>query len=226
MSALPLSLSGWTLITLLGAAALIVPVALTVAAGAVHAGARAFARRWLMLLGLGAGLVLLTKIAFMAWGLGSESFDFTGISGHSMLATAILPFCLVALVAPRTARDYAWAVVAGIALGGLVAVSRVVLGAHSVSEAVAGWLLGGGVALLSAWPARAVVTPAFRAVPLALGLMLAAIAHGPIGLPSAHPWEARLAARFAASPCLHTRASLHHRGAMACARRGDLASGG
>jgi hypothetical protein len=46
--------------------------------------------RWPSLFTLAALLVVSTKIAFEAWGIGIGALDFTGISGHAMTATSVL----------------------------------------------------------------------------------------------------------------------------------------
>ena len=46
---------------------------------------------WLVLFGTGMALVIVTKMAFVGWGLGVESIDFAGFSGHAMRAAAVFP---------------------------------------------------------------------------------------------------------------------------------------
>lgn len=96
---------------------------------------------WLRALCIGALLVLATKLAYMGWHIGVPAIAFTGISGHAYLAAALLPFWLALLLPPRHG------LVLGLALAAAVAVSRVALGAHSMSEAALGWLLGSVVSL-------------------------------------------------------------------------------
>ena len=97
---------------------------------------------WLAGLALAAGLTMATKVAFIGWGLGIASLDFTGISGHAMLSAATWPV-LLGVLSSRFRPTLQWAAVAaGFGLALLVAYSRVVLGAHSPSEVVAGFLLG------------------------------------------------------------------------------------
>jgi membrane-associated phospholipid phosphatase len=82
-------------------------------------------------------LTTASKIAF--FGLGSAALDFTGFSGHSMYAMAILPVLVAILWGARGA-------VLGAALAAIVLVSRVEVGAHSWSEVLSGAVLGGTVA--------------------------------------------------------------------------------
>jgi hypothetical protein len=100
--------------------------------------ARAAALAWIS--GVVAATVLTTasKVAFLGFGLGSASLDFTGFSGHSMYAMAILPMLAAVLWGGRGAA-------LGVVLALVVLVSRVEVGAHSWSEALSGAVLGGAV---------------------------------------------------------------------------------
>src|ERR1044072_8065096 len=77
--------------------------------------------------------------------VGSSSFP----SGHSLLSAAVylsIAMLVVRLIAHRRVRLYVLATTA--ALVGLGGLSRVVLGAHSPTDGVAGWVAGGMWALL------------------------------------------------------------------------------
>ncbi len=133
----------WLLITRLGEAQILLPMALAVSLWLMRRRhAWPLVPWWLMLLGGAAGITLVTKLAFIGWGIGSAAFDFTGISGHAMFAAAVLPplLGLTASRAPRPLRLLAWG--AGGVLAAVVALSRLVIGVHSPSEVVAGFVLG------------------------------------------------------------------------------------
>lgn len=106
--------------------------------------------RWALAIGLGVLLVLASKVAFFGWGVGIEQFDFTGISGHAMLATAGLP----AIAASMTVRTGMVAVNLAFAVAVLVGLTRIELGTHSLFEVLSGWVVGLLVAM--------VVVPAIR----------------------------------------------------------------
>jgi membrane-associated phospholipid phosphatase len=113
-----------------------------VAQGNAHAHdhpARRSALRWVAAVIATTAVVTASKVAFLGYGLGIASLDFTGFSGHSMYATAILPV-LVALIAGRRGA------VVGVLLALLITWSRVKLGAHSWSEAISGLVLGAAAA--------------------------------------------------------------------------------
>ena len=120
-------------------------------------------RQWRLVLGwslwYGGGmlLVVLSKLAFIGWGLGSAEFDFTGFSGHAMRAGAVFPVLMYVVLqrAPRSLRLAG--VLFGVAYAVLVAISRVVVHAHSVSEAVSGCVLGLAMAFGFMWQARGAV---------------------------------------------------------------------
>ena len=102
--------------------------------------ARLSALRWVTGITATTAVTTVSKVAFLGFGYGIASLDFTGFSGHSMYAWSILPV-LGAIVAGRRG------VPVGVALALLITWSRVLLGAHSWSEAIAGMTLG----IAAAW---------------------------------------------------------------------------
>ena len=103
---------------------------------------------WLFLFIGGMALVVATKIAFVGWGLGIRSLNFTGFSGHAMRATAVAPVFIYMLLHDYR-RTYRYAgILSGLGFGILISYSRLVVHAHSVSEAVTGCLLGAAIALI------------------------------------------------------------------------------
>jgi membrane-associated phospholipid phosphatase len=197
----------WDLITRLGAAGLMLPMLLMVCAALWQTGQWGAAGRWLLLVIAGAVLVLGTKIAFLAWGLGSAALDFTGISGHTTLATAILPVWLGWMLARGRCRIHPVGMLAGLALGALVGWSRVELGAHSPSESVAGWLLGALIAYFAFRSLDRRVSPPWLARSAGLILLLAMSPTLSTYLPT-HDWERQVALVLSADGVLHERASL------------------
>jgi hypothetical protein len=90
-------------------------------------------------------LTVVSKCLFYGWGIGIAALDFTGVSGHGLLASAVLPLLLRGLPGGSA---YRWGPALGVGLAFVVGVSRVMVGAHSVSEVLAAWLLG----LAVSWP--------------------------------------------------------------------------
>jgi membrane-associated phospholipid phosphatase len=137
----------WWILTHLGASSLLLPALLLVLGGLWESGARDATKRYLLRLVIAVGITVVSKCLFFGWGIGIAALDFTGVSGHTLLATSILPVLLRGIPWPALqARG------GGAALGGLLAlvvgVSRVAVHAHSLSEVVAGWILGAAVS----WP--------------------------------------------------------------------------
>jgi hypothetical protein len=142
----------------LGESGILLPVLLVAAFGLGWSARRADGPlRLLLPIALAATLVTATKIAFLGFGWGIASLDFTGISGHAMLASGGFPVLAAIFVAPDARRKAA-------AVAGLVAVSRIAVGAHSVSEVVSGYLIG---AVAGAIATRSLVHAGGRGLSLA-----------------------------------------------------------
>jgi hypothetical protein len=103
--------------------------------------------------------VVVTKLAFIGWGIGIRSMDFTGVSGHAMRATAVFPALVYVLLGRARAVIRFPAIGAGFVCGLLVGLSRVMVGAHSIPEVVAGCALGGLVSLSFIWITDAMPRP-------------------------------------------------------------------
>ncbi|EIY1906319.1 phosphatase PAP2 family protein [Klebsiella pneumoniae] len=115
---------------------------------------RLLAWQWSLLFGITGAIVCASKLAFMGWGLGIRELDYTGFSGHSALSAAFWPIFLWLLSAAFW-PIFLWllcarfsvglrkaAVITGYVLAAVVGYSRLVIHAHSVSEVIAGLLLG------------------------------------------------------------------------------------
>ncbi len=156
-----------------------IPLAIVVAVWLALGYPWRYAACWLLVLGGASGLVFLTKLAFMGWGIGVRELDFTGISGHAMISSAVLPVALFVACLPGRQWVRALGVVLGLLIGIVVGVSRILLNAHSLSEVVTGCGLGALTALLFvayAWRAESgKLSPAPVAVSLAI---VAVVLHG------------------------------------------------
>jgi membrane-associated phospholipid phosphatase len=178
----------WHQLTRLGEAQLLLPALLLATVWlARRPGGGRLAVLWLAATATAALLTTATKVAFIGYGVGYAPLDFTGISGHAMFAAAVLP-PLVLLAgsagAGAGAGDAAQRrrlLVAGYLLAGAVAVSRVMVGAHSWSEVVAGAALG---ALSSGMVLASHRMPAVR---LARWLPVALVAWGLVAVAAAPP---------------------------------------
>ena len=141
--------TAWMFATRWGNSLLLLPVAACISLQLWSAGDRRVAARWAVWVGGAVILVLVTKLAFLGWGIGIRAVDFTGLSGHSTLAAAVLPMGAWWLTRERSVPAQRGAMAAGFLLAVIVGVSRVLLATHSVSEVVAGLCLGSAVAIVS-----------------------------------------------------------------------------
>jgi membrane-associated phospholipid phosphatase len=135
----------WWLITHLGSSSLLLPAFGLLVWGLWRSGARAVARHYVLAMSAAVLLTVVSKCLFYGWGIGIAALDFTGVSGHGLLASAVLPLLLRGLPGGSA---YRWGPALGVGLAFVVGVSRVMVGAHSVSEVLAAWLLG----LAVSWP--------------------------------------------------------------------------
>jgi membrane-associated phospholipid phosphatase len=101
-----------------------------------------FLLQWASLNALGLTLVAISKIAFIGWGVGIQSIDYTGFSGHAMRAATVFPVLGFLLAKNRTNFVQIGIVVFAIGLSLMVGYSRLLLQVHSPSEVIAGWLFG------------------------------------------------------------------------------------
>jgi membrane-associated phospholipid phosphatase len=150
------SRAAWQLFTRLGEAQLLLPAAAVVVwlllrerAPSAGPGQRGLALQWLLRLAIAAALTTASKLAFIGWGLGSAAIDFTGISGHTTFATATYPLLLAAAMPATWPLARQAGALAGVALALAVGLSRLMVDAHSVSEVLAGVLVGGWAGVLA-----------------------------------------------------------------------------
>lgn len=161
----------WPLITRLGDSSLLAPAAVLVFCWLLYRGESAKAGLWLVLFGFSTALVVSSKLAFMGWGIGIPNLNFTGISGHSMMAGAVLPTLAAQLFTSRRASLATAALAAVIAV--LVGFSRLAINVHSPAEVYAGLALGLGTSAAFLGVTRIslpVFQPALLLLVLALGL--------------------------------------------------------
>jgi hypothetical protein len=200
--------SSWHLLTRLGEAQILLPAALAAGLWLARRGdGRPFVAGWLGLLALTTLVTTVSKVAFIGWGVGIAELNFTGFSGHAMFAAAVFPPLLGVLAAPQARGARVSMLGLGYALALAVAASRVVVGAHSVSEAVAGFALGalasGGALVFMHLPAAVVGIAA--PVVLATWLTLTTAAAPPS---RTHDWVTRLSLQLSGRSTPYTRRDL------------------
>ena len=143
----------WSVLGLLGSLAVTGPVGIAIAVWLLAGKSWRLTLSWCALFGAGMAVVVLTKVAFIGWGIGVESVEFAGFSGHAMRSAAVFP--VASYLASRRASPAVqrWVLLGGVVLALLISLSRVRVGDHSVSEAVTGSLLGLLVAAVFVWHA-------------------------------------------------------------------------
>jgi membrane-associated phospholipid phosphatase len=158
----------WQLITRFGEVQILLPAALLAALALLRRpDTRSIAVLWIASLSVALLLTTASKVAFIGWGIGWPELNFTGISGHAMVAAAVYPLLLGALASHVPRLDRRVAVGAAYAIALLVGISRVVLEEHSASEVLAGLLVGGAASATTldlVRLQRAVISPAIPAV--------------------------------------------------------------
>jgi membrane-associated phospholipid phosphatase len=215
MPALPSHL--WYSITNLGGAGLAVSLAIAIALWLALGYTWRMALLWLATLGAAIGLVVVTKLAFLGWGVGIRELDFTGVSGHAMLSTAVYPVALFLVLLSARPSVRLVGVLLGIAAGMVVGVSRVVLVAHSPSEAITGCIVGALAALVFVRAAWHLQPGRLSALPVAVSLMALTIALHDVRVPTQR-WFTHIALKVSGHERPFVRARWkagHHRPAAA-----------
>lgn len=201
---------GWHEFTWLGDSGLLLPAAALIALWlAVARRTWPGALLWCAVFGVGSALVLASKLAFMGWGVGSARLDFTGISGHTMLAASVWPVALWLLASrwghgARVALACAgWLLALGIGL------SRLAVEAHSLSEVLAGYALGMLVSGLFLAVQHRRPHPRLRWSLVLLSLVLPMVVQRPGASAPTQQLIERVALRLSGAERVFTREDLH-----------------
>jgi membrane-associated phospholipid phosphatase len=201
----------WHLLTRFGEIQIILPAALLVIVLlSRRAETKPLAVWWFGALAVAVLATTASKVAFIGWGMGIPELDFTGFSGHAMIASAVYPLLIATLTSRLPPMGQRWAVAAGFVLALLVGISRVEIGVHSVSEVVAGLLLGGAVSVIAIAKAslpRDVVGPLLAIV---VGVWLLFL---PLHAPQlqTHSWVTELSLRLSGNITPNTRSDMWQR---------------
>jgi hypothetical protein len=175
---------GWTHLSALGGLNVSVPGALAIAAWLLGARCWRQALDWCLAFIATLAIAAGSQIAFIGWGIGARGVDFAGFSGHAARAALLYPVALYLLFGRGDALLRRAGMILGVLLAAGVAWARVEIGAHSVSEALLGWVLGTAAALLFAARTGTLRGPAHK--PLLVGLALSLLL-----LPYAEPSYSR-----------------------------------
>ena len=163
----------WQLVTRLGEAQIALPVLIASMVWLMRRQGNLRLVTWWLCFAAGAALLTLaTKVAFIGWGVGIAALDFTGVSGHTMFASVIYPLLACLLFTEWSTQQRRGAVCAGVAVALVVGISRVMVDAHSVSEVIAGLVVGGAASAAALSFARHPVASVPFWVPLGVALWL------------------------------------------------------
>ncbi len=198
----------WHAVSRLGEAQVMLPAAFAVMLWlALRPSARPLAGWWLLTMSVAVAITTASKVAFLGYGWGSAEFDFTGASGHAMFSAVVYPLLLWVLVAAKSVTWQRGALGLGTLVSAMVGVSRLMTGAHSMSEVLAGWALGGAAVVTVLMLARppAARMPAW--LPLAVPVMLLCV--GTVSPPSnTHDLVIRLSLKLSGRQAPYTREDL------------------
>ncbi len=136
----------WEALSMAGSTAVTGPLSIAIAAWLLAGRSWRLSLSWCLLFGAGMLMVVLTKMAYIGWGIGIDEVQFGGLSGHAMRACAVFPVAFYLAFHHTRPRMRQAATLAGFALGILISISRVPVLAHSVSEVVLGAAVGLAVA--------------------------------------------------------------------------------
>ena len=133
----------WDFITFFGDSTLLVPTAILMfLVFCFSSHGWIVAKHWILTFCTVGFFVCLSKIAFMGWGIGSKTFDFTGISGHTALSSTFWPVFLWISTKKRSQWICMAGRILGISIPLIVGFSRLMVNAHSSSEVIIGWFVG------------------------------------------------------------------------------------
>lgn len=140
---LPFPAEFWHSLTWFGDSGFLLPAALWISVWlGVRSATRPVAWLWMLLFGAGGALIAASKIAFLGWGIGSATLNFTGFSGHTALSASVWPVACWLTASRWDHRVRISAAVFGVVLAVCIGTSRLALYAHSKSEVAAGLALG------------------------------------------------------------------------------------
>jgi membrane-associated phospholipid phosphatase len=132
----------WHLITHLGSSSLMIPIMVVALINLWLSNQRQVVYLWMTTLGAAISFTVFTKVIFFGWGIGIAWLDFTGVSGHTLLATSIYPILFFTAYGGSQTKLRNSGLWFGLILSIAVGTSRIVLGTHSISEVISGWILG------------------------------------------------------------------------------------
>ncbi|MBQ5946914.1 membrane-associated phospholipid phosphatase [Massilia sp. ST3] len=153
----------WMHVIEIGHTAVMLPVAGAIAVWLVLGRAWKLALWWCLVMAAGLGVVALSKLAYLGWGVEVRSIAFQALSGHAWRATAVLPVLIFLVLQKAPAGLRRGGVLLGLASSMGIGALLVIFRFHTVSEVLASTMLG--IAAMTAFIRMASVLPAPRTGP-------------------------------------------------------------
>jgi membrane-associated phospholipid phosphatase len=208
-----LPLHFWYVISSCGGVSVTLPLTLAIALWLAVGYSSRLALGWIALIACVGSIAMATKLAFLGWGIGVRDWDFTGLSGHALMSTAIYPVAFFLILLPARPAVRIAGIAAGFCVGIAISFSRIVVEAHSPSEAVVGCLTGAAAALLFirlAWRTTQSRNP-LSIMPVMMSLVVLVAAFHNIHIPT-HRWVEHVALKMSghARPFVRARWKAAH----------------
>lgn len=199
----------WRTLTYFGDSMLLIPTAVIIALVLPwKSDNRRTVWYWLLAFGLAGLLVSISKIMFLGFGIGSARYNFTGFSGHSAMSATLWPVMmwLISGCWPTFWRGLTIGI--GYLIPLMVGLSRLVIHAHSVSEVLAGLMLGFTLSSAFLLSQRRTALKGFSVVQVAVAFLIPLLLMGHGRVATTQQFLERFSADLAGLEKPFTRADL------------------
>ncbi|KTS36726.1 phosphatase PAP2 family protein [Pantoea dispersa] len=199
----------WRTLTYFGDSMLLIPTAVIIALVLPwKSDNRRTVWYWLLAFGLAGLLVSISKIMFLGFGIGSARYNFTGFSGHSAMSATLWPV-MMWLISGRWPMFWrALTIGIGYLIPLMVGLSRLVIHAHSVSEVLAGLMLGFTLSSAFLLSQRRTALKGFSVVQVAVAFLIPLLLMGHGRVATTQQFLERFSADLAGLEKPFTRADL------------------
>ncbi|WP_414057055.1 phosphatase PAP2 family protein [Pantoea dispersa] len=199
----------WRTLTYFGDSMLLIPTAVIIALVLPwKSDNRRTVWYWLLAFGLAGLLVSISKIMFLGFGIGSARYNFTGFSGHSAMSATLWPV-MMWLISGRWPTFWrALTIGIGYLIPQMVGLSRLVIHAHSVSEVLAGLMLGFTLSSAFLLSQRRTALKGFSVVQVAVAFLIPLLLMGHGRVATTQQFLERFSADLAGLEKPFTRADL------------------
>ncbi|WP_338670966.1 phosphatase PAP2 family protein [Pantoea dispersa] len=199
----------WRTLTYFGDSMLLIPTAVIIALVLPwKSDNRRTVWYWLLAFGLAGLLVSISKIMFLGFGIGSARYNFTGFSGHSAMSATLWPV-MMWLISGRWPTFWrALTIGIGYLIPLMVGLSRLVIHAHSVSEVLAGLMVGFTLSSAFLLSQRRTALKGFSVVQVAVAFLIPLLLMGHGRVATTQQFLERFSADLAGLEKPFTRADL------------------